>query len=813
MITPRFLRRLSLPLLLVSTALADAPAGGFAVVPRFTHPGAGQTFYFVLTDRFANGRTDNDTGGYSGGPEAHGFDPTKISHYHGGDFAGLTAKLDYLKGLGITAVWLTPPLKNKPMQQGTAGYHGYWITDFTQMDPHLGTNDEFRELVRQAHARGMKVFMDIITNHTADVIQYTGGVHDYVSKKTAPYRDAQGRAFDEMAVAFNGVNDPSAFPALSVETSFAYRPEVPEAEKAVKVPAWLNDVTYYHNRGNTTFVGENSVHGDFVGLDDLFTEHPRVVQGMTEIFSTWLETGVDGYRIDTMRHVNNAFWQGFLPAISARARELGRPDFLHFGEVYNDAGDPSVLSEFSTGGMPADTTLDFGFFLAARKFVSQAGSGAALADFFLRDDYYTDHDSNVHSTTTFLGNHDAGRFAYFLQQDNPGASPALLADLAKLGHGLLLLARGQPVIYYGDEQGMIGRGGNDMQARESMFAAQAPDFNTAALLATTRRGADDKFDAAHPFYRLIAELSALRAGHPALRTGAMLPRPTTQQDAFAFSRIDRRERVEYLAVFNNSRTQSLTLAVPTSQKPGAKLAPLYASHPQASAQSAVDGEGRMTVSLPPLQFGVWRAVTPLAKTSPVAIQLVNPAPGAALKFTKREIDGLVFPSRVEIRADVAGGDGFGEVTFTLERASRPGQIEYLGTDDAAPYRVFWRPPPDLTPGEKLTLTATHHDLRGVSNRTEVTDVVFASTEVPLGIVGAKVPVITRQPGRIGNVLSVEAEGSGPLEYQWLCDGEEMSGATQVTFTLMSPPKAKASYRVLVRNRAGTTLSAPVDVGP
>ena len=196
-------------------------------------------------------------------------------------------------------------------------------------------------------------------------------------------------------------------------------------------------------------------------------------------------SGIDGYRIDTVRHVNTAFWQAFSPAIRAHAREIGRPDFVQFGEIYNDAGDPAVLAEFSTNTIPIDTALDFGFFKAARDFVAKAGTGAALDDFFARDDYYTDHDSNVHTTTTFLGNHDAGRFAYFLQQDNPGAPPEQLLDLVKLGHGLLYLARGQPVIYYGDEQGMIGRGGNDMQARESLFASQAPAFRDASLLGTT----------------------------------------------------------------------------------------------------------------------------------------------------------------------------------------------------------------------------------------------------------------------------------------------------------------------------------------
>jgi glycosidase/predicted alpha/beta superfamily hydrolase len=812
---PSFVRLACLFAVLLTLARAQPAVS----VPRFTHPGAGQTFYFVLTDRFANGSTANDTGGVPGGPDEHGFNPAKISHYHGGDFAGLTTRLDYLKNLGMTAVWLTPPLQNKPMQKGTAGYHGYWVTNFTRMDPHLGSNDEFRELVRQAHARGLKVFMDIITNHTADVIQYEGGVYDYVTKKAAPYRDATGRPFDEHAVAFNGVNDPAAFPALAAGRSFAYRPFVPEAEKSIKVPAWLNDVTLYHNRGDSTFVGENSVHGDFVGLDDLFTEHPRVVQGLIEVFSAWLETGVDGFRIDTTRHVNNEFWQGFIPALRARARALGRPDFLQFGEVYNEDGNPAVLSEFSTGGLPIDTTIDFGFFAAARRFVSQAGGSAALADFFLRDDYYTDHDSNVHATTTFLGNHDAGRFGYFLQQDNPGASPARLADLARLGHGLLLLARGQPVIYYGDEQGMIGRGGNDQQARESMFAAQAPDFATAPLLATTRIGADDKFDPQHPFYQLIARLGTLRTQHVALRTGSMLPRVSSEQDLFAFSRFDRRERVEYLAVFNNSRTQSITTAVPTSQKPGATLRQIFTSASEpAAAPAAVDAEGRLAVTLAPLQFAVWRAETALDPAGPAKVALVSPAPGTGLKFTKREIDGLVFPSRVELRAEVTGGDGFGEVTFALERASRPGQAEYLGTDDAPPYRVFWRPPNDLGPGEKFTVAATFNDLRGQRSSAALADLSIASKEVPTGIIGAKVPAITAAPGstmvRVDETvtLRVAAEGTGPLEYQWLRNDEEVAGATDATLTFKASPYTGGSYRALVRNRAGTTLSQPAVVG-
>lgn len=803
-------------------ALILAAVRVFAAMPpvtvaRPTHPGAGQVFYFVLTDRFANGSTANDTGGFGGGPDEHGFDPTRISHFHGGDFAGLTAQLDYLKALGVTAVWVTPSLKNKPVQAGTAGYHGYWITDFLQIDPHLGTNEEFRAFIRDAHARGIKVFMDIITNHTADVIGYRDGEYSYRPKSAAPYRDASGRPFDERTVAFNGLNDPAAFPALSIERSFPYVPAVPPAEAAIKRPAWLNDLTLYHNRGNTTFQGENAVHGDFVGLDDLFTEHPRVVQGMIEIFRGWLESGVDGFRIDTVKHVNPEFWQAFSPAIRARARELGRPDFLQFAEVYNEAGDSSALADYSTQ-VPIDTTLDFGFFNAARRFVSQAGDAAALAEFFDRDDYYIDHDSNVHATTTFLGNHDAGRFAYFLQQDNPRASRAELEQLVRLGHGLLFLARGQPVIYYGDEQGMTGTG-NDMRARESMFASQASGYKELALLGTTRTGADDKFDPAHPFYRFFARLAAVRAGSPAFARGTLLPRPTGVPAVAAFSRLERDERVEYLVVLNNSRTTAAELHVPTSQPAGARMRRWFDSASDGPGDggelATIDDAGRVAVKLAPLQFVVWRAEAPLGPIIPATLRWAAPQSGAVLTFASREIDGTEVPIRQELRVEVGGGDGVGAVTFLLQRKSRPGQLEYLGTDDTPPYRIFWRPPADWAADDTAEFVATFDNLRGGVATARLVGVTVAPTKLQFGIAGATVPRIVEAPvaelsATLGETVefTVRAEGTGPLEFQWLREGIELPGATAATLRLAKVTRAEAgSYRVMVRNREGTTLSA------
>ena len=288
-----------------------------------------EVVYFVLPDRFANGDTANDLGGYPDKRLVSGFDPEHKGFYHGGDLAGLTSKLDYLEDMGITAIWFAPIFTNKPVQgqQGneSSGYHGYWVTDFTSIDPHFGTNEEFKAFVDAAHARGMKVYMDIITNHTADVIRYAEGDatgYAYRSRADFPYSRKLGPDGEAINDGFLGdeVQTEENFARLT-DPDYAYTPVVPDAEKDAKIPAWLNDPIYYHNRGDTTFSGESSRYGDFAGLDDLFTAHPRVLAGMTEIYGNWIKQfGIDGFRIDTARHVNPEFWQSFVPAMLATHR-------------------------------------------------------------------------------------------------------------------------------------------------------------------------------------------------------------------------------------------------------------------------------------------------------------------------------------------------------------------------------------------------------------------------------------------------------------------------------------------------------------
>ena len=154
------------------------------------HPFVDEILYFTIPDRFDDGNRENNCGDYAGicrpdGTQqevlSHGYLPSQKGYYHGGDLEGLRRRLPYLHHLGITAIWVGPIYANQTVQSDTtdlyghsAGYHGYWILDFLRVDPHLGTNEEFARLVDDAHRRGIKVFMDIVTNHTADVIQLDG---------------------------------------------------------------------------------------------------------------------------------------------------------------------------------------------------------------------------------------------------------------------------------------------------------------------------------------------------------------------------------------------------------------------------------------------------------------------------------------------------------------------------------------------------------------------------------------------------------------------------------------------------------------
>ncbi|MEM9178721.1 MAG: alpha-amylase family glycosyl hydrolase, partial [Pseudomonadota bacterium] len=361
-----------------------------------------EIIYFVLPDRFENGDPSNDRGGIEGGRLKDGFDPTDYGFYHGGDLKGLTQRLDYIQGLGMTAIWLTPIFENNPVQgpegQESSGYHGYWITDFTNVDPHIGTREDFKAFVDAAHARGMKVYMDIITNHTADIIAYrechdpevTGGPifrceYRYIGDYPWTQRASDGAVINDGFLGDDGVHQTEENFARLEEATWAYTPFVPDQFKGVKVPEWLNDPIYYHNRGDTDFIDEDSLYGDFAGLDDLNTAHPRVVEGMIDIYKDWITRyNVDGFRIDTAKHVRDEFWQTFAPAILEHASDLGIDHFHMFGEVYVDGQKPQHLARFTTAaGLP--TVLDFAFQSSAQGLIVDGKPGLFMDELYRAD--------------------------------------------------------------------------------------------------------------------------------------------------------------------------------------------------------------------------------------------------------------------------------------------------------------------------------------------------------------------------------------------------------------------------------------------
>ena len=616
-----------------------------------------ENFYFVMADRFANGDRRNDTGGLTGDRLVTGLDPTDKAFYHGGDLKGLTGKLDYIAGLGTTAIWLTPSFANKPVQgaagQESAGYHGYWVTDFTRIDPHLGTNADMKKLIAAAHKRGLKVFFDIITNHTADVIDYAEGTYTYRTKKNYPYKDASGTAFDDR----DYVN--KTFPAMDADVSFPYTPFLHPGDEDAKVPAWLNDVTMYHNRGDSTFAGESSSYGDFIGLDDLFTERPEVVEGMGEIYQAWVDFGIDGFRIDTVKHVGLEFWQEFIPDILGEARRIGNRDFFAFGEVYD--GNPEVMSHYTTAGT-LQATLDFGFQQQGVDF-AKGKSAQSLADFFARDDWYTDADSNAYQLPTFLGNHDMGRVAMFLSEAS--ADSAELMRRVKFADELMYVVRGNPVTYYGDEQGFIGTGG-DQLARQDMFASQVKTYNDEAVLGGPS-GSRDRYSTSAPLYQHLRKLAALRRHHPALADGAQQNRYASDgAGVFAVSRYDDRSGREYIVAANNSTAPATATFDTWSSR--TRFVPVHGSRTPVRS----DRNGQVTVTVPALSVAVWRATSGVDRHVAAPVVGLNlPASGVA--------------GRAEIQAAV-DTDTFAQATF-WQRPLGTTKWTLIGTDDNAPFRV------------------------------------------------------------------------------------------------------------------------------
>lgn len=340
--------------------------------------------YFMVTDRFFDGNETNNT---ASGANTYGQNP---GLYHGGDFAGLTQKLDYLDELGINTVWITPIVENIPGVKVTgtgsadvpynAAFHGYWASDFTKLNPTLGTEEEFRTLISEAHKRGIKIMVDIVVNHAG-----------------------YGTEAD-----FNKVLDGK-------------------------------DMI----RSGSDIVSGDDQKDSLSNLPDFKTEDPAVSAQLVKWQTQWVKDyGIDYFRVDTVKHVENATWAELKNSLT----EVD-PEFKMIGE-YAGGGYAGNGGTLGTGQMDSD--LDFDFNDQATSFVS--GNISSVESFLASRNAAL---NNTYMTGQFLGSHDEDGFKQNLISNKKMSEEAATAA-SLVAATLQITAKGQPVIYYGEEIGLTG---------------------------------------------------------------------------------------------------------------------------------------------------------------------------------------------------------------------------------------------------------------------------------------------------------------------------------------------------------------------
>ncbi len=543
-------------LFLVTSLLLAVASTSFASTPTVDTVKVGLSkdlIYFVFPDRYLNGDISNDS--------FPGYNPRETAYFHGGDLKGLTGTcaagdngLARIKKLGFTAVWVTPlVVQQKPTPNG-AGYHGYWGVDFLNVDPHLGTKADMVAFAECAKKLNLKLILDIVTNHTGDVISY---------------------------------NDQKAY--ISADLANA------------KNPAWLNDLNNYHNVGpmsNCWGDGPCIQIGDFYGLDDLATEKPVVYNGWADVYSQWIKDyGLSGFRVDTARHVDDDFFKHWSPQINAAAKSVGIDNFTTFGEVW-DVNPINLMNYVRRNKI--QTVLDFPFQRTAVEFASGYSDASVVENLFAYDDLYTSATSDASNLVTFLGNHDMGRVAKIIESKRINKADELLPRTL-LGHALMYFSRGIPSVYYGDEVGMIGTGaGSDQLARQDMFATKVGIWKTEARVGSKPIGTGDSFAItdSHPIAKYLKVLAGLRAANPALANASMQIR-YAKEGLLVLSKKDDAEGREYLVAFNNS-TKAIKANITTATSTGGWKALL--GKPTVSAKNEV-----VTLTVPALSTIVLKA--------------------------------------------------------------------------------------------------------------------------------------------------------------------------------------------------------------
>lgn len=385
-----------------------------------------EIIYFALTDRFADGNPTNNDQGFTE------YDTTKEHSYHGGDFAGLQAHLPYLKKLGVTSLWLTPPVRNTIWSRDTtvSGYHGYWASHFMETDPHLGSLEEYRKLAQSLRSQQMRLIQDVVTNHTGDYFTYQGSYNQNQPQQNFIRRGKpQQKPFDQ--------ND-------ARKTS----------DQKAAIYHFTPSIVDYNNP-------DQKLRWQMSDLDDLNTENPAVIAAIKKSFRFWMDSvGIDGIRFDTPLYVDHPFWHHFLhdsPATDAglktHALKTGKPNFFTFGETWVHSNPYEASGEIKAQkylGSPEkremDGILNFPMQQSIHRVFAGGAPGSELTHrLSVEDSLFPQPWQRLH----FIDNHDMPRFR------SSASEAATRQALA-----FIMTIPGIPVIYYGTEQGVTATRSN-----------------------------------------------------------------------------------------------------------------------------------------------------------------------------------------------------------------------------------------------------------------------------------------------------------------------------------------------------------------
>ncbi|HBE35104.1 MAG TPA: alpha-amylase [Cyanobacteria bacterium UBA11368] len=531
--------------------------------------------YFIMVDRFHDSlnrapllKSDRSKG--SGNSE-------QLGKFCGGTLEGITNHLDYIKNLGCTAIWLSPIFENNDVpNRNSDKYHGYAIQNYLSIDPRFGTKQDLIDLVLAAHIRNMRVFLDVVVNHSGDNWYYPG---DY------PYYYYQDRQFP-----FGGLRSED-------------RP----------IPTELQNPNYYHRRGeirNWDAYPETQ-RGDFFSLKGFNNDDDPdglILQDiLIRAYCYWMrEADIDGFRMDAVKHMGEVAVARFCSSIREYAYRLGKRNFFLFGEIVggDDAINryigPNTSTQFDnkTVYFGLNSVLDFPLYWSLPGAIKGFSSPMNLINRYeaLRHHALTRGELGRY-LVTFVDNHDQigqdykRRFA----ADTPDAQV-----IAAIGY--LLCAIGTPCIYYGTEQGFSGEGNDDKFIREAMFDLDNPEVNYLNRKCII-------YQEIAKIAKLFQQIAALRFGRMYFReisgNGRDFGLPQSQACTLAFSRILAGEEV--LIAYNTSTTERRNDFVIVDShihnKPGNNMKFIYGKQGTVPVQKHPDNESRfIQLELEPMQF-------------------------------------------------------------------------------------------------------------------------------------------------------------------------------------------------------------------